>query len=502
MKIVSIKLGSTFNSLQPFDQGFRHATREDGKIDPICFVGINGSGKSNLLELIVEPFFYLEKMHRFGIKPKKMLVKIELIYTINEEQGTEVKIDTLTTKTPVLSIKLKDTLEWKEINDNAEILKYLPHKIIGYTSGMNETLSFRLNQLDEDYSKLVLESARNQSELQLHDNRMIFLDYASNEAITVSNFIFRSDTDLKIFDTLLRIKSLHSFKVIINLKRKNKSSKNALVILSPELQGNIQKLINCCICHNNDEEAGYYEMDFLNSPETQSAFKDNFDSVYDLFMCFQKFELLNPINLEKKYRKTKSKDLLLEGRPVLAKEDKVFRFDEIFIEISNPKKIIPYIGISDGEHQFLQILGACMIFDREDILFLLDEPETHFNPLWRTKFINILNDISEGRKQEFILTTHSPYIVSDCKGYRVFKFERNGEIVTFDPIGIETYGTSFDLILKKAFNIDSTISDEAKEEINNLIKDGTADQITDFLNDSGPSVERMGLIKKLNSINP
>jgi len=500
MKIVSIKLESPFNSLQPFDKSFKHLVRDDGKIDPICFVGINGSGKSNLLELIVEPFFYLEKIHRFGIKPKKILVKIELIYTKDESSETEVKIETITSKSPTLSIKLKDSLTWVEILESDEILKYLPYKIIGYTSGMNETLSFRLNQLDEDYSKLVLETARNQSEVELHDNRMIFLDYPSNEAITVSNFIFRSKNDLKIFNDLLRINSLHSFKIIINLKRKNKSGKNSLVILSPELKGNIVKLLNCSICSFIDETAGYYELDFLNSPETQTAFKDNFDSVYDLFMCFQKFELLNPINLEKKYRKTKSKDLLLEGRPVLAKEDKVFRFDEIFIEITSPKKIIPYIGISDGEHQFLQILGASMIFDKEDILFLFDEPETHFNPLWRTKFINILNDITKKRNQEFIITTHSPYIVSDCKGYRVFKFERKGEKVTFDSIDIETYGTSFDLILKKAFNIDNTISEEANEEINTLIKEGTEKEITEFLNDSGPSIERLGLIKRLKTI--
>lgn len=500
MKIISIRLENTFNSLQPFNQGFRHLFREDGKIDPICLVGVNGSGKSNLLELIVEPFFYLEKLHRFGIKLKKVPLKVELIYSMNENSGTEVKIETITSSTPKLSIKLKDTLIWKPVIEKDEILKFLPHKIIGYTSGMNETLSFRLNQLDEDYSKLVLESARTQSKNEMHDNRMIFLDYASNEAITISNFIYREPTELKVFNDLLRIKSLHSFKIIINLKRKGKSGKNSLVILSQELKGNIQKLINCAICYSIDTNSGYYEMDFLYGPETQEAFKKNFDSVYDLFMCFQKFELLNPINLEKKYRVTKSKDLLLEGRPVLAKEDKVFRFDEIYIEISSPTKIIPYIGISDGEHQFLQLLGACMIFDREDILFLFDEPETHFNPLWRTKFINILNEISSGRKQDFIITTHSPYIVSDCKGYRVFKFERNGDKVSFNPIDIETYGTSFDLILKKAFDIDATISEEANEEINALIKEGTADEITEFLNESGPSIERLGLIKKLKNI--
>ncbi len=500
MKIISIKLDNPFNSLQPFEQNFEHASRDDGKIDPICLVGINGSGKSNLLELVVEPFFYMEKLYRFGLKIKKVLIKIEIIYCLKKFDGINVKIETLSSNTPKIFIKSKDDTDWHEITESAEILEYLPSKVIGYTSGMNETLSFRLNQLDDDYSKLVLHNAREESEEILHDNRMVFLDYASNEAITISNFIFRSVDDLKIFSELLRIKSLDSFKIIINLKRKNKSGKSQLVILSPELRNNIQRLKNCSICYNIDEELGYYELDFLFNASTKDAFVKNFDSAYDLFMCFQKFELLNPINLEKKYRRTKSKDFLLEGRPVLAKEDKVFRFDEIFIEITLPDKVIPYIGISDGEHQFLQIIGAVMIFEREDILFLLDEPETHFNPLWRTKFINILNETTKNRDQEIVITTHSPYIVSDCKGYRVFKFERAGEVVSFQSIDMETYGTSFDLILKKAFNIDSTISEEANEEIKSLIQKGTEEEINEFLDESGPSFERIGLIKHLKTL--
>ncbi|MCL1446541.1 AAA family ATPase, partial [Klebsiella quasipneumoniae] len=43
--------------------------------------------------------------------------------------------------------------------------------------------------------------------------------------------------------------------------------------------------------------------------------------------------------------------------------------------------------LSDGEHQLLHSLGLCLLFRETNSLFLLDEPETHFNPHWRASFI-------------------------------------------------------------------------------------------------------------------
>ncbi len=141
----------------------------------------------------------------------------------------------------------------------------------------------------------------------------------SNEAITISNFLFRSPDELKVFDDLLRIKDIDRFKIIINLKRKGKSGVNSIVILSNELKENIQKLKNCSICHVVDEEFGYYEFDFLNIKETREAFDDNFTSVYNLFMCFQKFELIKSNKTWRKISKNQIKRSFIRGPASLGK---------------------------------------------------------------------------------------------------------------------------------------------------------------------------------------
>jgi restriction system-associated AAA family ATPase len=499
MKLISLCLQNDFNSLRPFEPvNIAHVDRDDGKIDPLCLIGINGSGKSNLLELIAEAFYYFELNHRFETDKrikKRAIRQLELIYSLAKHDNKRIKINTYANLIPKLYVEYNPD-QWIEIIDSEDILNYLPIKVIGYTSGMNETLSFRFNQLDSLYSDDVLLNAKAKSKEILPENRLVFLDNESNQAIVISNFLFKDTDQLRIFKDLLRITGLDTFKIIIDLKRKRS---NDYVVLSHEHLDYIEKFKLCSVCYR-EEPLQYYEFDFIVNPPTKTAFLKHFITIDKLFMAFQKFKLLNPINLDKPLRKVKSEDDLLDNKPTLAKSDKVFRFEELNLLITNPDKSIPYIGISDGEHQFLQIVGSAMIFEQNDVLFLFDEPETHFNPSWRTKFIQVLNATLKNRNQDIVITTHSPFIVSDCKGYRVYKFMRIEGDSYFENIGIETFGTSYDVILKKAFNIDNNISQEANQEINLLLTSDDADKIQDFIDESGPSFEKLALLKHLKTL--
>jgi predicted ATPase len=66
-------------------------------------------------------------------------------------------------------------------------------------------------------------------------------------------------------------------------------------------------------------------------------------------------------------------------------------------------------SFSDGEHQMLHTLGLCLLFKNTNSLFLLDEPETHFNPDWRANFITRLYQSLDGSgENEVLVTTHTP----------------------------------------------------------------------------------------------
>jgi len=54
MKLLRLKLFNDFNSLSAFDYTFRSSGAAAPSLSPICLVGLNGSGKSNLIEALSE----------------------------------------------------------------------------------------------------------------------------------------------------------------------------------------------------------------------------------------------------------------------------------------------------------------------------------------------------------------------------------------------------------------------------------------------------------------
>ncbi|QHV98733.1 AAA family ATPase [Spirosoma endbachense] len=266
---------------------------------------------------------------------------------------------------------------------------------------------------------------------------------------------------------------MNSFRIIIRL---NKLYGNKNVKVTKELEGYIQDLIDCSALSSikmDSKRGNEYILDFIINEATKSLFSKKFDSSpQNLFEALNKLNLLNTLCIQKTYRnilrKKRAKGQLLKF-PQIASLDKIFSIEQIELVLTEPKVRTEYEKISDGEHQFMHILGGIMLFDEKepmrDLIYLLDEPDTHFNPFWRSTFFYQLQSILENRDIEFILTTHSPFILSDCHGYNVFKFAKKDSHVTFERVKKETYGTTFKNILDDIFQADNKDNDHFKSQI-------------------------------------
>ena len=148
-------------------------------------------------------------------------------------------------------------------------------------------------------------------------------------------------------------------------------------------------------------------------------------------------------------------------------------------------------------------------------LLLLDEPETHFNPGWRAKFIKILNDsIQSGGANNFlkdvVLTSHSPFIISDCLPNNVILFKRDEKTKKIKPLSassldFNTYGTSVEIILDELFGYDQSIGDLSNSELKNIDFDSIKTQqdkkeIKEKLSILGNSIEKDLILIQLNKI--
>jgi len=544
MKLQFLKLINKYRSLEPFEHTFLKHPLLKNRIDPICLVGLNGSGKSNFLELLSDIFFDIEiyflhnkklykkyspKYFPYANNKTKEIILFEIEYQIlvkGKEEVIRIKRSKETGKK--LQFELKDTSDSKEkgnffLLDEAVARNYLP-LVVAYTSGLNDLLSLPYIDVQDYYAQQVAIEALSgeTSDKNIPSPNLLLLNYDTNAAIVISNFILGEEGKLEVFKKNIRISRINSFRIIIRL---NKLYGNKKVEVTDELQQYINDLQECASLIDlvvDEVRGNVYTFDFIVNDATKGLFAEKFGNAQKLFEALTKLNLLNTLCIRNAnrglLRKRREKGQLIKF-PQIASLDKIFDIEKIELVIKKPLVRTEYEKISDGEHQFIHIIGGILLFDESkperDLLYLLDEPDTHFNPLWRSDFFFQLENVLTNKKVEFVITTHSPFILSDCHGYNVFKFTRVEDKVSFQRVEQETYGSTYENVTEYLFdpntdqyrNFDSRIAKMAfvdieilHKEINQIdTKEKWASNYENFLKRIrmlGESVDRLNLLEE------
>lgn len=565
MKLLKLKIESPegFRSLlKDFEITFHTLDNYEAmeQFRPFCFAGLNGSGKSNVLEALSSIFYHLEfcvaryKPESFKRHFKKEVCSpdaFSLEYLIgqhNRKYYAYVYFDKVTISKKVgeaprmfiQSFPFDSTAEILEVSLNpsenkqeaAEGKTYLPAHIIGYSSGENEILSLpfiksRLVHLDE-FKQATKDNYEKYDE---PENSLIFIDSNMSQAVLLACLLFESD------ETLAPIRSedntgivgLSSFRMNINLHRFKfqKEDENILQLIERE---QLDKLKRCATSWYTNGKILW--LDFFVNVATKEAFKKNFTQ--GSFEVFQLFRLLYELNahfieeniVEEVYQ---SKGFYTDGKlPVGSPEQDVFHFLDFYItqKVKGRDNKIDLLlrNFSDGEHQFLHTMGICLLLKDRRAILLLDEPETHFNPSWRAKFVKILNDSILASNnvdhpngnfnihllKDVLLTSHSPFIISDCLPDNVIFFDRERlrtekRAMKASELGLNTYGTSEEIILARLFNYDQSIGDLSNAELKKIDFDkiDTKQKIEEVkikLRKLGESIEKDMVLARINRI--
>ncbi|MBK7380306.1 MAG: AAA family ATPase [Ignavibacteriales bacterium] len=113
--------------------------------------------------------------------------------------------------------------------------------------------------------------------------------------------------------------------------------------------------------------------------------------------------------------------------------------DEIRIKVKkiNAIKEITFKELSEGEQQLLTVLGLLKFTKDEESLILLDEPDTHLNPLWKWKYLSLLNDVvQKPESTQIIISTHDPLLIGGLSREEIRVFYEDPiekKIITFEP---------------------------------------------------------------------
>ena len=84
----------------------------------------------------------------------------------------------------------------------------------------------------------------------------------------------------------------------------------------------------------------------------------------------------------------------------------------INVKMKDTGNILTFGELSEGEQQLLTVLGLLKFTQDNESLFLLDEPDTHLNPIWKLDYINLLKDVvGEQDTSHIIICTHDPLVI-------------------------------------------------------------------------------------------
>lgn len=274
----------------------------------------------------------------------------------------------------------------------------------------------------------------------------------------------------------------------------------------------VSALKRCATLSYLDESTDTLVLDYWVNDATKQAFRENFsNSPLELFQALRTLLSLNLYAVSDSLKDDvyqSTSQYVSETIPILASDQRIMRFKFVRFSKLGVDQPMMLKELSDGEHQLLHSLGLCLLFRDTNSLFLLDEPETHFNPDWRSNFISRLRQClpgKEGVAQEMLITTHTPFLISDSKPEKVLVFDKdkNSGAVSISHPNYNTLGASINKITMSTFGKRETIGGHAQallEKLRVRFEQGTENKealITEIHRELGDSIEKVLLIKAI-----
>lgn len=137
-------------------------------------------------------------------------------------------------------------------------------------------------------------------------------------------------------------------------------------------------------------------------------------------------------------------------------------------------------GLSSGEKQLFFRIMALKMFEANNSIILIDEPEISLHPAWQQKILKVYENL--GENNQVFVATHSPHIIASTPKENVKILARNEETNRFQVIDYTqihaTKGLPVERILKDVMGLPTTRDPDVQQQIDSLwhmIHTGTFD---------------------------
>lgn len=421
----------------------------DEKEMKTVLLGQNATGKSNFLEALILIFKNLD----LSTDTKREFPPFEynILYYMGKD-SQEVNIS-FVKGTYIISVN-GDKQSFKSFFSIEGKATYQPKYVFTYYSGLSNKLKehfwdhqkkFYDKIIGDDFKEEELDSLRKLFYVQLVHSYFVLLAYFTHEDEESTQFL----------KEVLQIEDIESILFILKMPgwAKNRIKDNpddvfwtAKGLVRPFLD-KLWDLSLAPIYHHKD-----VQVDF-----------DDYDSQDQLYLFLKGKDKLK--ELANTYTSNTSLFKALESTYI----SKLISEVKIKVKKKNVDGSITFKELSEGEQQLLTVLGLLKFTKDEDSLILLDEPDTHLNPLWKWRYLELLDKVvNRPATTQIILNTHDPLVIGSLRKeeVRIFRTSIEGkleiEVPSIDPRSMDIIG----ILRSELFGLPSVLSKYMQLKLN------------------------------------
>jgi predicted ATPase len=405
MRIDWLKIPS-YRNLREFEINF------DESQPTTVLLGQNGSGKSNLQEAIIEIFRELESG-----KPSSFIYSIK--YSCYDNT---VEIDANPKAKKRLAIKVNGkSITQTEFNKKKNL--YLPQYIFGYYSGWSSRLEKQFDAPTRIYYNQIFKTS------YMPPRRFFFCRKEYSQLVLLAFFLTDNPEAKKILSEYLHIDTFETALFVMHKPRRKRASENGdprFWNASGAFLPSLERLWNGALA----------PIRVVEDVERDIRYRD--ESIERVYLFIKNPEQLN--SLRQQYETTKLFFFNLESLFLCD------LLDELRIKVRKTDgSVVTFNQLSEGEQQLLTVLGLLLFTQDDESLFLLDEPNTHLNPVWTYQYLQLLEEIIHTKNSQVITTTHDPLMIGSLYKNQVRIVRQEGEITVApepqdDPKGVGIEG--------------------------------------------------------------
>jgi len=404
------------------------------KKDLHILIGVNGSGKSTIIEAIAIIFDRLKSYYSSNQKtltPFNFKIEYSFVkHTVLEESSTTQET---TTSIDIVSIKkigndeafsIEFTVNGEPLDSKKDKYNYLPDNLIYYYAGFCETLNKVVTKNEQEAAE-ILYSQKDKNDVSSFFKEVtksqIYIRELHFPILFLLNYLDR-DQVLRLTNKSFSIESIKFF-----FKKPPKFSNNDYTDLY-NLQGLLREFVLNLLPH---------------SQPMREVREERKHFGFELELEYHRGLLEAVENLPGQSSSLRYTDARYYAFHLLNLLDHIGLIYDIKITVKDEEdNLYPIRQLSEGEQQLITIEAINKVLTKDNTVLFFDEPDSFLHPQRQREILPYIKEqfgdrFSEGYAQ-LIITTHSPFVAQSIDFENIILFDESGEVLNNKTVVLDT----------------------------------------------------------------